>query len=124
MTAQQYYASIKADRDAWRQSQPQRCMRCLRAPGKVYAGRETILWLEVHEIEHRSQAPNNWWHRCSALLLCHYCHPKMGGKEWPHARQLALKYRMDPANYDLAAWLAIKPRPDTYVTEDEIRRAS
>lgn len=112
-----YYRSIKRDREAWRDEQKPRCMKCLKAFGG-------LRWPEIHEIEKRSQAPKSWGQRCNYLLLCNPCHWEMDDAEWTHARQLALKFRMDPEHFDLAAWLAIKPRPATYVTEDEIRRAA
>lgn len=117
MTAQQYYRSIRKDREAWRDEMPPRCMRCR----KKF---DDWRWSEIHEIEKRSQAPKSWARRCNYLLLCNPCHWGMDEPEWTHARQLALKRRMDPEHFDLVAWLAIKPRPATYVTMDEIRRAA
>lgn len=114
MNAQQYYRSIRKDREAWREEMPPRCMKCL----KKF---DDWRWSEIHEIEKRSQAPNNWWARCSAILLCNPCHWEMDdAAEWPHAKQLAIKWLRDPENFDLDAWLAIKPRPDSYVTVEEI----
>jgi hypothetical protein len=109
--SEKYRRSIEKDRNAWRAEMKQICMRCCRR-----------YWLlDVHEIECKSHAPNRWWHRCSALLLCRPCHREMneaGG--WPHSRQLWLKRTMDPKHFDLAAWHAIKPRPTGYVTMEEI----
>jgi hypothetical protein len=118
MKARRYKQRAKADRDAWRDEMPDKCMACGRHLGGFW-------WPEVHEIERKGQAQYSWAHRCNYLKLCHPCHTEMDDYSiWPHARQLALKQRMDPEHFDLAAWLAIKPRPETYVTEDEIRRAA
>lgn len=114
MNAEQYKRSVRADRHAWRDEMPQKCMHC----GRKFVG---FRWPEIHEIERKSQAPLNWWHRCNGLVLCNPCHSEFGdARLWPHARQLALKRRMDPTHFDLKAWLQIKPRPSTYVTEKEI----
>lgn len=118
--ADDYYRSIRADRDAWKCEQEERCMCCQRSPHEHYVGEETPVWLEVHEIERRAHAQTSWGTRCNYLLLCNWCHPKMGGEEWPHARQLALKRKQDRDHYDLAEWLAIKPHPSSYVTEREV----
>ncbi len=112
--ADRYYLSIKQDRYDWRDDQPQRCMKCLKRFGGFRRP-------EIHEIERRAQAPKNWAQRCNYLLLCNPCHWDMDDAEqWPHARQLALKRRMDPVHFDMRLWLAIKPRPETYVTLDDI----
>lgn len=116
--AKRYYRLIEKDRYAWRDEMRPRCMKCF----KKFDGWR---WPEIHEIEKRSQAPLSWGKRCNYLLICHPCHEEFHeNAEWTHAQQLAIKLRMDPKHYDLAAWLAIKPRPETYVTEDEVRRAS
>lgn len=115
-----YYATIKADRKAWRDSMPQRCMACGRAPDDRYVTHEVPVWLEVHEIERRGHAPKSYGHPCNYLLLCHWCHGKMGAPDWPHARQLALKRLRDHEHFDLEAWLSLKPRPATYVTINDI----
>lgn len=111
--AVKYSNSIRVDRREWRHSMPQMCMHC--------DWDEKPKLLEVHEIERRSQAVNRWWHRCQGLLLCHACHSGIYDS-MPHARQLAVKYLKDPEHYDLEAWLKIKPRPSTYVTEEEVMR--
>lgn len=111
--SQRYYESIREERSDWADSMPQRCMRCL----KPFVG---FRWREIHEIERRSHA-RKWWHRSTALLLCHICHDEMGdAKKWPHARQLWLKRRMDREHFDLKAWLSIAGRPASYVTEKDL----
>jgi hypothetical protein len=112
-----YYNSIKVCRREWKHSRPRRCMSCM----------EVFPWdrLEVHEIERRSMASNKWWpitdegRHCNGLLLCRECHSGQFAT-MPHAKQLALKAVMDPENYDLQAWLDIKPRPSTYATQEEV----
>lgn len=112
--SQAYYNSIKQDRYEWADERPQRCMRCL----KEFRG---FRWREIHEIERRSQAPNNWWHRCNGLLLCNPCHTDFdNATEWPHARQLALKRRMDREHFNLSEWHNIGRRPLSYVTFYEL----
>lgn len=120
MNAQQYYRSIKRDRESWRDEMPQRCMRCWE---KVELG--TFRWPEIHEILTRGQAPNNWGFRANYLLLCNPCHLVHDPvQNWTHARQLGLKRLRDPKHYDLQEWLRRRnPRAMTYVTEDEVRRA-
>ena len=49
MTASQYYASIKKDRDKWRDEQFQECMAC-----------NSTDRLQTHEITRRSAAPKRW----------------------------------------------------------------
>lgn len=92
-----YAQSIRAERDAWRRSVPQRCMLC----GGDYL-------LAVHEIERRSAAPKRWAHPCNYLLLDQNCHDKMGNTYWPQARQLALKLLTNPTAFDLDTWLRLK----------------
>ena len=121
MTATEYYASIKADRNAWRAEMPDRCMCCRRIPGKREPGQETVVWLEIHEMCSRAHLPNAWWFRAYALLLCHWCHPKVASM--PHAQQLAIKKRMDERHYDLHDWLLRRnPNAMEYVTEAEVNR--
>lgn len=123
MNSTEYYRSIRADRETWRAEMEQRCMHCLRRPGVYQPGRETVQWLEIHEICSRAHLPNAWWFRGNALLLCHWCHPKVAAM--PHAQQLAIKRNRDPEHYDLTDWLYRRnPNAMNYVTEDEVRRAS
>ena len=103
-----YYRSIKEDRDLWRIEKPQKCMCC----GNTSR-------LEIHEIERRSHASNNWWHRSTALLLCQTCHAGPFAA-MPHARQLAYKRLRDFMCFDLSAWLSLANRPLSYVTPDEV----
>lgn len=116
-----YYKSIREDRNAWKSEMPDRCMNCLRVPGRRERGRETVQWLEIHEILSRAHAPNAWWFRANGLLLCHWCHPKVAGLS--HAEQLAIKMRADPRHYDLREWLQRRnPNAMQYVTESEVRQ--
>jgi len=103
-----YYRSIKKDRDLWRDTRPHKCMCC----GSQH-------YLEIHEIERRSHASNNWWHRSTALLLCQTCHAGPFAA-MPHVRQLAYKYLRDFMSFDLTAWLNISGRPLSYVTPNEV----
>lgn len=116
-----YYNSIKVYRREWRAKQVQRCMLCLdaRKPEK----------LQVHEIDRKSQAPNNWWplededgndiNGCNGILTCGLCHATKLDT-MPHAKQLAIKLISDPDHFNLKAWLSIKPRPSSYVTMEEV----
>lgn len=108
--SEKYKRSIRNDREDWR-SLWRRCFICSRHGT-----------LDVHEIEKKSSAPLAWGERCNYLALCSSCHWDVEHHPafWTHARQLALKQRIDSEHYDLAAWLAIKPRPATYVTQDEV----
>ena len=106
-----YYASVKPDREAWAQSQRQRCMVCHGEPNWIP--------LQVHEIERRSHAPGRWWHRCNALLVCNACHAGPLAT-MAHAQQLAIKAAEDAEHYSLKAWLSIGTRPASYVTEYEV----
>lgn len=90
MTAQEYFLSIKDDRDAWANSQVQACMWCGR--GKTN--------LEIHEIRRRSQAPRTFGQKTNYLLLCQKCH------SGPFAsmrivKQLAVKMLRDEDNLRL-----------------------
>lgn len=98
MTATEYYASIRASREAWRASVRQWCMLC------DYPWND----LEVHEIQSRSSAPTRWASECNYLLLCGFngCHAKV--QNWSQAAQLALKLVRDPAHFDIQAWLRIR----------------
>jgi hypothetical protein len=121
MNAQAYYRSVRADRNAWRDEMPQRCMKC-RHKFSDHIG--SLLWPEIHEILSRAQAPNNWGFRANYLLLCNKCH-----HGWvptaSHAAQLSLKLACDKRHYDLREWLRRRnPNAMEYVTEDEVRRAS
>lgn len=81
--------------------------------------------LDVHEIERKSHATNRWWKitdhgkHVNGLKLCRTCHMEHFDTML-HAKQLAIKLIEDPDNFDLDAWLSIKPRPSTYVTMSEI----
>ena len=108
-----YYLQVKPDRDAWKADQPSRCWWC------DVAEWESAGPLQVHEIERKSQAPGRWGKRCNYCLLCAECHESPFGS-MPHARQLALKYLHDPLHFSLEEWLSIKPRPESYVTMDEV----
>lgn len=108
-----YYNSIKVERKEWKHEQPEKCCFCLKP--------ERYIKLEVHEIERRSAAPNNWGHRCNYLLLCRRCHSEEFDT-MPHKTQLAVKLIQDPSNFDLKEWLAIRPRPSSYVTMEEVMK--
>lgn len=97
MNAAAYYRSVKQDREAWRDSMSNCCMIC----GAIN------VWpaLQIHEICPRSAAPNRWWHRCNALLLCQQDHDNIWSKS--DAEQLAIKAVCDPVHFDLVAWLRI-----------------
>lgn len=91
-----YYASIKADRNEWRESVRQACMSC---------GWQAML--QIHEMERRSHAAGRWGHRSNYLLLCQRCHEELFAA-MPHARQLAFKLVRDPRNFDLQSWLTLR----------------
>lgn len=113
--SQTYYRSVNADRNEWRDEMPQRCMACNKPFG---------WWRrpEIHEILSRAQAPNAWGFRANYLALCQPCHGVI--QNWPHAKQLALKERMDCFNYDLEEWLRRRnPNAMEYVTEAEVESA-
>lgn len=119
--SQDYYDTIRGDRNEWKESVPQRCMNCGREPGKRYGGRETVQWLEIHEICSRAHLPNAWWFRANGLLLCHFCHAKVAALS--HAEQLAIKMRADPKHYDLQEWLRRRnPAAMNYVTNEEVEQ--
>ena len=104
---------LKARREQWRASQPQRCW------DKECRGGALWLGLQVHEIERKSQAPKRWCHECNFALLCAECH----GGRWatmPHAKQLAYKLVHDPEHFDLGKWLSLQPRGPRYVTMADI----
>ena len=118
MNATEYAASIKPDREAWRESVPQVCMWCGTADASALWG--PCGGLQIHEMERRSHASKRWWHRCNGLLLCGVCHG-MDFAAMPHAAQLAVKLARDPEHFDLAEWLAIGSRPATYVTVEDVK---
>ena len=60
-----------------------------------------------------------WGHRCNYLILCHSCHAGPFAS-MPHAKQLAVKKAKDPQNYDLAAWIELSGKAETYVTEEDV----
>ena len=97
-----YYDTIKDARNEWRNSQPNHCMYCVRAPCGGFP-------LEVHEIERRSQAPGRWAHPCNYLLLCHFCHADHFDTMC-HPKQLAVKLKRDPDHFDLEEWLRIRDK--------------
>lgn len=103
-----YAQRVSASRKKWRESQPQRCMNC-----------GSRRWLEVHEIERKAQAPRAWGHVANYLLLCAACHHGEFDT-MSHSQQLALKWLKDREHYDLEQWLSLKPRPSTYVTQEEV----
>ena len=109
--SQAYYRSIEADRNAWRDEMPQRCMNCGRKIG--WPGPQ------VHEILSRAQAPNAWGFRANYLMLDQACHVRVAAMS--HAAQLAIKRRCDPRHYDLQEWLRRRnPNAMDYVTEAEV----
>lgn len=118
MTAAQYKRKVSADREAWRDEMPPRCMNCLKPFGY-------FRWPEIHEILSKAQAHNNWGFRANYLLLCNQCHLGDGAvQDWPHAKQLALKRRADPKHFDLQEWLRRRnPNAMEYVTEAEVAEA-
>lgn len=125
MSAPSYYNSVRADREEWRAEMPQKCMKCgARLWQRDVLGRSVLpLWLEIHEILSRAQAPKSWGFRANYLLLCNPCHqfdiPSMS-----HAAQLAIKKRADPKHYDLDEWLRVRnPNAMDYVTEAEVIEA-
>lgn len=114
LTAQQYAARYRHDRNGWRDLMPQRCMWC----GK--SEREATCGLTIHEMERKSHAPRRWAKRINYLLLCwEPCH-RVIFDSMPHAAQLAIKKLHDPRHYKLKAWHAIGGRPLTYVTQAEV----
>ena len=117
--ADDYYASIRDDREEWRDSIDQACMWC---------GQDAPLnGFEVHEIERRSHAAGNWGHRSNYLLTCHPCHmgPLDNAVVAPHAKQLACKLLCDPEHFDLEDWLRIRDpalrAPDRVTLRDIVR---
>ena len=119
MKADEYYDSIKDDRNAWQAQMKQRCMLC-----HVHA-RNTWPDLQIHEIRRRSQAPRSWGHRCNYLLLCQQCHDSLFAA-MPAAAQLLLKRQEDPVHYNLPAWrlVADKRGRAVIVLEAEIEEAA
>ena len=109
-----YARKHKADRDAWRDSMPQRCMWC----GKVFHGRGRM---EVHEILPRGRAAKSWAFRANYLLVHQECHSEAA--ESPDAVQLACKLKYDPEHFNLTEWLERRnPNAMSYVTMEEIRQ--
>ncbi len=113
-----YYESIKDERAEWVARQLRRCMYC-GIPESMAAG-----GLQVHEIERRSQAPNNWAHESNYLLLCQVCHDGPFAN-YPHAWQLACKLIRDPECFDLDNWLRLRDRelraPERVTLADIVR---
>lgn len=97
--ADDYYDSIKDDRNAWRDEVEQSCMWC--GNGADWHG------FEIHEIERRSHACGRWGVRANYLLTCYPCHS--GPLDYaPHEKQLAAKLLADPEYFDLEEWLRIR----------------
>lgn len=111
-----YARKVRPERQSWRESMRPECMYCYRAE---YGG----TWLEVHEIERKSQAAGRWGERCNYLLLCPSCHATHFAS-MPHARQLAVKLINDPKHFCLASWLRIKDpelkAPERVTLEDVV----
>ena len=88
----EYEKEVAEDRYGWRDLVVHRgCMVC-----------KSHIILDIHEMETRSQAPKNWWHRCNGLLLCRDCHDSYSSAD--HALQLAFKLTRDPEHFDLLEW--------------------
>lgn len=115
----EYYRESRDDRMSWRDSMPQRCMVCGWTMGKSIG---PAVWLEVHEIQPRSQAAGRWAHHSNYLLTCNHCHANTLAS-MPHAEQLAIKLVKDADHFDLDAWLRIKDpelRAPDRVTMDDV----
>lgn len=113
--ALRYYDRIKADRNSWKDETKPICFSCRRTERQCGG-------LDIDEIETRAQAPRSWGQRCNYIKHCRECHTKRHDQSWPHDELLALKKLHDGLHYSLPKWLAIKPRPETYLTEAEIER--
>jgi hypothetical protein len=112
--AAKYYQSVKEERFVWARSKKQLCMACGALSG--YMG------LEIHEIERRAHAPDNWAHWSNYLLLCGPCHSGPFAS-MPHSRQLAYKFLADGDDFHLMHWLRLKDpllRAPNRVTMDEV----
>lgn len=106
--------ATKQDREAWRHAQIPVCMYCNSKAG--------WLPLSVHEIERRSHSTKRWASLCNLLLVCEGCH-REDFATMPHARQLAVKFIKDRANYDLEAWLRLRDpelKAPNRVTQSEV----
>jgi hypothetical protein len=113
MNAREYYQSIRADREAWRNETKAICFNCRRTEWQCGQ-------LHIHECEKRSQAPRSWGHRANYVKYCPTCHGRAHDENWPHGSVLAMKQIHDRLHYNLHIWLSLKPRPSTYLTELEI----
>lgn len=97
-----------------------RCEICGHDPARVGWG--GVAWrMDLHEIArgcHRAMARGK---RFSSLLVCYPCHEDLGSAvEWPESRQLAALRRSRPADYDLAAYIALVGRGPVRITEEEV----
>lgn len=84
--------------------------------------------MHVHHIERRSHS-RRCDHPVNYAYLCADCHDETHRKplEWPHARQLALKWTRDPLMAEtytlqefLSVWLTLGRRAAGYVTVGEV----
>jgi len=118
MNASDYYELIKEEREEWRAAMPDQCMYCGTLEVNAWPG------LDVHEIERKSQAPNNWGELCNYLKICRRCHDGPF-RDMDHDKQLAVKLIKDPENFDLWEWLRLRdPKltaPDRVTLDDVVR---
>jgi hypothetical protein len=108
-----YYKSVRVDRNGWRESHPQVCMRCGIRPG----------FLEIHEILRRSRCVN-WGFRANYLALCGNCHVYFDASNRETMTEaLAIKKIRDPDHYDLNLWLRMRDeRAMEFITDEEVER--
>jgi hypothetical protein len=60
---------------------------------------------------------------CVFLILCRPCHDEMDDYSiWPISRQLALKRRADPDNYDRVRFNQLRRRDPEAITEEDVNK--
>ena len=88
----------------------QHCMACGRSGA----------W-DVHEIASGPARHKAIKEPCAWLLLCRPCHNEMHDRTiWSITRQLALKKKMDPDNYDRIRVNELRGRHPEAITEEEV----
>jgi len=113
-----YRRQVAEDRQDWKLAVFPFCWWCRRwESALVYPER-----LEINEILPRSSAPNRWWHRCNASLVCTTCHGKYGHGA-KDVQWLARKWLYDLTHYDLERWLVMRNmNAMNYITQVEVER--